>query len=226
GYLPVNPCTGEPPGAGAGPFGGGGVGANSGPQVVPGTYTVALVSGGKTLDTKSMKVIMDPGIPSFTEAVHRRWNDVIVDLQDAQSRGNEMGRRLLAINTQMNAAASKLKGSTTVPAAVQKQFADVNAQFDSVRTRFGVGAPAAGGRGGGGRGGVDPVNALGRVSAVKLAIMGIWESPSAGMVRQGNEAKTALAKAVTEANALLPKIAALGAELKKYDIAVTVPAGH
>ncbi|MGH7656022.1 MAG: WD40/YVTN/BNR-like repeat-containing protein, partial [Gemmatimonadaceae bacterium] len=167
GYLPINPCTGEPPGAGAGPFGGGGVGANNGPQVVPGTYTVALVSGGKTLDTKSMKVIMDPGIPSFTDAVHRRWNEVIVDLQDAQSRGNEMARRLLAINTQMNAAATKLKTATNVPDATKKNFDDVNKQFDSVRTRFGVGAPAAAGRGGGGRGAADPANALARVSGVK-----------------------------------------------------------
>ena len=228
GYLPIDACTGQAPGPGAGPFGGGGVGANLGPQVVPGTYTVSLVSGGKTLDTKTIKVIMDPGIPTFTDAVHRRWNDVIVDLQDAQSRGNEMGRRLLAINTQMTAAAAKLKSAANVPAATQKQFADVNAQFDSVRIRFGVVTPAAGGRGGGGggRGGVDPANALGRLSAVKVAIMEIWETPSAGMIRQGAEAKAALARAVTEANALLPKITALGTELKKYDITLTVPAGH
>ncbi len=226
GYMPMNPCTGEAPGAGAGPFGGGAQGANLGPHVVPGTYTVALVAGGKTLDTKSIKVIMDPGIPSFTEAVHRRWNDIIVDLQDAQSRGNEMGKRLQAINTQMTAAATKLKAAANVPEATQKQFADVNAQFDSVRTRFGVGAPVATGRGGGGRGAVDPANALGRVAAVKLAIMGIWESPSAGMLKQGADAKAALAKAVADANVLLPKIAALGAELKKYDVVLTVPAGH
>ena len=226
GYLPINPCTGEAPGAGAGPFGGGGGGANLGPQVVPGTYTVSLVAGGKTLDTKSIKVIMDPGIPSFTDAVHRRWNDVIVDLQDAQSRGNEMGRRLLAINTQLTAATTKLKAAANVPAATQKQFTDVSTQFDSVRTKFGVGAPAAGGRGGGGRGAVDPANALGRVAAVKLAIMGIWESPSAAMLKQGAEAKAALAKAVADANVLLPKITALGSELKKYDVVLTVPGGH
>jgi photosystem II stability/assembly factor-like uncharacterized protein len=226
GYLPINPCTGEAPGAGAGPFGGGGAGANNGPQVVPGTYTVSLVSSGKTVDSKSIRIIMDPGLPSFTDAVHRRWNEVIVDLQDAQSRGNEMGRRLTAINTQMTAAATKLKSAANVPAATQKQFAEVNTQFDTVRTRFGVGAAVAAGRGGGGRVAVDPANALGRVAAVKLAIMGIWETPSAGMLKQGAEAKAALAKAVADANVLLPKIAALGTELKKYDVVLTVPVGH
>jgi hypothetical protein len=61
------------------------------------------------------------------------------------------------------------------------------------------------------------------VSGVKVAIMGIFETPSAGMLKQGAEAKAALAKALAEANALLPKVSAVGTELKKYDIALSVP---
>ncbi len=152
GYLPINPCTGEAPGAGAGPFAAGPSGANLGPQVVPGTYTVALVADGKTLDSKSIKVIMDPGIPSFTDAVHRRWNDAIMDLQDAQIRGDEMGRRLQALNTSMNGAATKVPADAAIPEAVKNQFADVNRQFDSLRVKFGVGVVTPAGRGGGGRG--------------------------------------------------------------------------
>ena len=52
GHLPEFPC------GFAGGRGGGGAGA--GPQVPPGTYSVALVAGGKTLETKSIKVVMDP----------------------------------------------------------------------------------------------------------------------------------------------------------------------
>jgi hypothetical protein len=55
--------------------------------------------------------------------------------------------------------------------------------------------------------------------------MGVWESPSAGSVKQVSEAKAALDKAIAEANALLPRISAVSVELKKYDIAITVPAG-
>ncbi len=224
GYLPVNPCTGEASGGSernAG--GGGGAPVNIGPHVVPGTYNVALVSGGKTLDTKSIKVIMDPGIPAFTEAAHRRWNEAILDLQEAQSRGNAIERKLAALNTPMVDAVIKLRTATNVPDAVKAQFTDVSNQFDSVKVKFGVGAPPAGGRGGGGRGGADPANALARTGATKTAIMGIWETPSAGMLKQSAEAKAALVRAIAEAEALMPKLAAVSAELKKYDIAIPVP---
>ncbi len=226
GYLPVNPCTGEPSGGTERNAGGGGAApANIGPQVVPGNYTVALVSGGKTLDSKSMKVIMDPGIPAFTDAAHRRWNEVILDLQETQSRGNAMERKLAALNTPMVDAVIKLKTATNVPEAVKTQFADVSRQFDSVKVKFGVGAPPAGGRGGGGRGGADPANALARTGATKTAIMGIWEAPSAGMLKQSSESKAALVRAIAEAEALMPKLSAVSAELKKYEIVIPVPAG-
>jgi hypothetical protein len=224
GYLPMNPCTGEPSGGSERVAGGGGAApANIGPQVVPGSYNVALVSGGKTLDTKSIKVIMDPGIPAFTDAVHRRWNEVILDLQEAQSRGNAMERKLAALNTPMVDAVIKLRTATNVPDAVKTQFADVSRQFDSVKVKFGVGAPPAAGRGG--RGGADPSNALARTGAAKTAIMGIWETPSAGMLKQSSEAKAALTKAIADADALMPKLSAVSAALKKYDIAIPVPAG-
>jgi len=227
GYLPMNPCTGEAPGAQGSPFGGGGVAANLAPHVVPGTYSVALVSGGRTLDTKSVHVIMDPGIPTFTEAAHKRWNEIILDLQEAQSRGNAMERKLSALNTQMNDAATKVKSAANVPDAVKAQFADVSKQFDSVRVKFGVGGAAAAGRGagggGGGRGAVDLSNALARTGAAKSAIMGIWETPSAGMLKQSADSKAALTKAIADADALMPKIAAVSAALKKYDITITVP---
>jgi hypothetical protein len=200
--------------------------ANLAPHVVPGTYTVALVSGGRTLDSKPIRVIMDPGIPTFTDAAHRRWNEVIIDLQDAQRNGNTMQRKLAALNTEMTGVAAKLKTATNVPDAVKTQFADVSRQFDSVRVKFGVGAAAAPGRGGGGggRGGADPANALARAGAVKSAIMGIWETPSAGALKQASEAKAALAKAVADANALMPKVSAVADALKKYEITLTVPA--
>jgi hypothetical protein len=157
-------------------------------------------------------------------AVHQRWNDLLLDLQDAQRHGNVVERKLAALNPQMNDIAAKLKTASNVPEPVKKQFAELNTQFDSVRVKFGVGV-AAGGRagGGGGRGGADPENALARTGATKSAIMGIWETPSAGMLKQSAESKAALNKAIMEANALMPRIAAVSAELKKYDIALSVP---
>jgi hypothetical protein len=169
---------------------------------------------------------MDPGIPAFTDAAHRRWNEVILDLQDAQRHGNAMERKLSALNTEMTGVATKLKTATNVPDAVKNQFADVSKLFDSVRVKFGVGAPPGGraGGGGGGRGGADPSNALARTGAIKSSIMGVWETPGVGALKQVSEAKAALTKAIAEANALMPKVVAVAAALKKYEITLTVPA--
>jgi hypothetical protein len=53
--------------------------------------------------------------------------------------------------------------------------------------------------------------------------MGVWEAPSASMVRQYNEVKLTLPKAVADANALLARAASLSQALKKYDITLNVP---
>src|SRR6185436_1897538 len=57
GYMASNPC------GGGGGFGGrGGGNPNAGIYVMPGKYNVALVSGGKVLDTKPVTIIMDPAV--------------------------------------------------------------------------------------------------------------------------------------------------------------------
>src|SRR6185503_13169900 len=62
GYMPEDPCGGgDGGGRGGGGFGGGG-GGNAGPHVPPGSYTVALLAGNRTLDSKPMRIIMDPEV--------------------------------------------------------------------------------------------------------------------------------------------------------------------
>ena len=58
---------------------------------------------------------------------------------------------------------------------------------------------------------------------MKNALAGIWEAPSASMMRQYSDVKLALPKAITDANALLVKAASVSQALKKYDITLTVP---
>ena len=70
GYLPMNPCatpTDSSAAAGRGGGGGGGFGGGGGlggpaPYVLPGTYTVALMSGTKVLDSKPLKIVFDPDV--------------------------------------------------------------------------------------------------------------------------------------------------------------------
>ncbi|MCC6319608.1 MAG: hypothetical protein IT361_18205 [Gemmatimonadaceae bacterium] len=231
GHEAENPCAppagaGGPGGGGGGGFGGFGGGGNQGPMVAPGRYTVALVVEDKVVDTKPLTLVMDPAV-RMDVAARSRYNAVLVDLHEAQKRGTDAARPLQALFAEVQRAAAKVD-SSAAPADVKAAWSDFRKQFDSVRVKFGVGAPQAGGFGGGGGGGgaaaqaAAAANALGRVSAVKGAIMGIWETPSAASLRQANEAKAALTAAIGEANAFMPKARAMSQRLAQFNVAFPV----
>jgi uncharacterized membrane protein YgcG len=250
GYLPMNPCaaadsTGAPGRGGGGGGGGGGFGGGGGlggpaPYVMPGTYTVALTSAGKVLDSKPMKIVMDPDV-HFAAGEHERYNTIVADLHALQRRGVAAAAALNALYPQIADAAKAVDENANVPVNVKSQFQSLDKDFDALRKKFGVPtnpvtvdafgkpitpAPATGrgGGGGGGRGGaVDPENVLGRTSALKTQLMGVWEAPSASMVRQYNDAKLALPKAIADANALLVRATAVSQNLKKSNITMVVP---
>jgi hypothetical protein len=192
---------------------------------MPGTYTVSLVAGDKTLDTKRMKIIMDPAV-KLADAHRRQYDTILTDLHEVQRVGMLAATALTTVYPQMTAAATKMKNAANAPAAVKTQFEALNRQFDAVRVKFGVPAPTGGGRGGGGgggRGGADTDNVLARLSALKVGIGGIWEAPTPATVRQSADAKLALQRAVTEANAFLAKAAAMSESLKSQDITLSIP---
>jgi photosystem II stability/assembly factor-like uncharacterized protein len=149
GYMPMNPCGGGGGFGGGGGRGGGG-GTNAGPPVAPGTYNVALVVDGKTIETKPIKVVLDPEA-QMNDVQKKRYFDMLTDLHDMQRKGTEMQPALNAVYTQMTDVAAKVKASASMPAAVKTQFETFNKEFDTVRAKFGV--PPAMGGGGGGRGG-------------------------------------------------------------------------
>jgi hypothetical protein len=133
---------------------------------------------------------------------------------------------LNALYPQMAGVSKTLGEKSDVPASVKAQFDALSRQLDTVRARFGVPLPAPGGRGGGGggRGGaVDPENVFARASGLKQSLMGVWEPPSAAAVRQYNEVKLSLPKAIADANAVLARAATVSQALKKYDITLTAP---
>jgi hypothetical protein len=232
GHLPEFPC------GFAGGRGGGGAG--SGPQVMPGTYSVALVAGGKTLETKSIRIVMDPAV-TMTDASRQRWNAILMDLHDLQRRGTQTETQLAALNSQISDAASKVKAASDIPASVKSQFDALENDFNAVRVKFGVGpsldttaaaAGGRGGRGGGGRGGAgragggaggESANILNRVTTLKTTIGSIWETPSDALMKRYADAKTALPPAIAEANSVLSKASAIAPALKKYGIDVNIP---
>ena len=118
---------------------------------MPGTYSVALIAGGRTVDTKPMKIIMDPAV-QLADAQRRRYDAIVTELHGVQRLGIQAAAALNALYPQITAAAAKLKDAGNVPATVKTQFEALNKEFDAVRVKFGVPVVAAGGRGGGGGG--------------------------------------------------------------------------
>lgn len=231
GYLPVNPCATPGDSATAGRGGGGGFGGGGGlggpaPYVMPGAYTVALMSGTKVLDSKPLKIVFDPDV-HFGIGEHERYNAIVTELHAIQRRGVAMATALNSLYPQMTAAAKAVGEKSDIPANVKTRFESLNKEFDAIRKKFGVPTNAgAGGRGGGGgRGGaVDPDNVLARESSLKNQLAGVWEAPSASSVRQYNEVKVALPKAVADGNAFLGKASAVSQALAKYGVTLKVPA--
>ena len=231
GYLPMNPCGGAGGGGGGGGFGGGGGATGAGPHVMPGTYMVALVADGKTVDSKPMKVVFDPAL-NYTEQMGKRYFAVTADLHAMQRRAAAVATALSALYSQMTDIASKIDARADVPAAVKTQFATLNREFNAIRPKFGVPPQAtglvAGGRGGGGgRGGAanpaDSANVVSKAALLKNQIQNVWEIPSEGLARQYTVLKLSLPKAIADANLLLTKVGPVGASLKKYDLTLTVP---
>jgi hypothetical protein len=216
-------------GGGGGGFGGGGGLGGPAPYVLPGTYTVALMSGTKVLDSKPLKIVFDPDV-HFAAGEHEHYNAIVTDLHAIQRRGVAMATALNSLYPQMEAGAKTVGEKSDIPANVKTQFESLNKEFDAIRKKFGVPTnAAAGGRGGGGGGGggrggaVDPENVLARTSTLKTQLAGVWEAPSAASVSQYNSVKVALPKAVADGNAFLGKASAVSQALAKYGVTIKVP---
>jgi hypothetical protein len=199
--------------------------------VLPGTYTVALLVDGKSVDTKPLRIVMDPAV-TMADAQRRRYNEIVTDLHDLQRRGMEMAAKLNALHPQMVDAASKVSASSA-SAAAKAQFEALDRDYQALRVKFGVPMPApgaAGGRGGGGGGGGRgggagdlQQNLVARVGAIKNQIMGIWEMPSEALVKQYADIRLTLPKAITDANAILARARTLGTTLGSSGVTLTVP---
>jgi photosystem II stability/assembly factor-like uncharacterized protein len=223
GYMPSNPC-----GGGAGFGGRGGGNPNAGIYVMPGKYNVALVSGGKVIDTKPINIIMDPAV-KFTVAERARYNAILADLHSMQEKAGPLNAALFTMVPQMRAIDTALATRTDVPASVKTQFAAVKRQFEVLAPKFGVSIvpPAAGqgaGGGGGGRGGAGAdTSTYGRLTSLKGQIGGIWETPSESLQRQYADLRLSMPRLTTEANAFMTAARAVSTELAKYSLTLTVP---
>jgi len=227
GYSASDPCATPGPGAAAGGGGRGRGGANEGPMVPAGTYTVTLAVNGQKVESKPVQVVMDPAIASrMTAAEYRRYFDQAMSLHELQRSAEAAAAGLAPFYEQMQKAAAAMDGSSA-PAQVKTDFTAVQRQMDAVRVKFGVPAPApnAGRRGGGGFGAppANPDDLVARIGQVKASMLAFTETPSTTLTQQADAVALAYPKAVAELNALYARGAALAPKLQTYQVALTVP---
>ena len=240
GYKPLNPCAVAAPGAGGpgggGGFGGGG-GGNAGPYAAPGDYMVALVADGAVVDSKPMRIVMDPEVEKHFSGKPRLAYDKLVNaLHLVQQRGQNFATRLTALAAQIAIVESKIDSLGSATPKMKTDFTEFKTQFNDVRTKFGVqpgrlagaAAPSApsgpgGGAGPGGQGAAAPNNALARVGQVKGLLLGVWEEPSASSVRQAADATKLLDEAIKQADTMLGRVNRINSTLKKSGLAITLP---
>jgi hypothetical protein len=207
-------------GGGFGGFGGGG-GGNPGPMVLGGSYNVALVVDGKTVDTKPLRVVGDPEVV-LTEAQRKQLFDMAMEMHDLQKRASEASAGVSSLNRQIAQLTTDLSSKTDIPADVKSAFDSLKADTAALLPKLPAGAPAAGrGGGGGGRGGNDPT-LPGRIAQAKNGLMGgMW--PTSITLKAFNDAKTDAPKTLSDANALFTKAAAVSASLAKFDLKLDAP---
>ena len=211
-------------GTGGGGFGGGGFGgagaATAGPFVLPGTYSVALIVDGKTVDTKPLRVAADSEV-ALTQVERKRLFDMAMEAHDLQRSGAEVNNRLGPLNTSMTELGKEVAGRTDIPADVKASVETLQKAVAAIVPKFSVTA-GFGGRGGGGVGAAPSPSVVARLGQAKSGLMGgLW--PTSQTIRTFNEARAEMPKAVVEANAAFAKAAALAATLAKYNLKLTAP---
>ena len=222
--MPGRPASAGAGGGGGGGGGGGrggGGGANQGPHVMPGTYNVALVVDGKTVDTRPLRVMNDPQVV-LTDAERKKLFDMAMEMHELQRRATEAGAGVGSLNTRLPELAKEAQGKTDVPADLKSLIETLQKEVATLAPKLVVQAGGRGfGGGGGGRGGATD-NLAGRLAQAKNGLMGgMW--PTEAVMKAYAESKTEVPKAIAEANTLFVRAATLGSALTKHSLTLTAP---
>jgi hypothetical protein len=198
---------------------------------------VALIVDGKTVDTKPIRVMADAEV-ALSEIERKRMFDMAMEMHELQRRGTEVSTALRPLNTRMAEIAKEIAGRNDVPADVKASFEAFNKDLAAFAPKF---APQAFGRGGGAGPGAaapaapqaggapsapaatPPVSLLARIGQAKtglMATMPVTEQTT----RAYTESKAQVPKAISDANALFARAAALSTTLAQYKLTLTAPA--
>lgn len=218
--LRVEPLP-APAGQAVGPGGGGGFGGAglNGPFVLPGEYRVTLSVDGRDVGDTRVTVSGDPEI-QISDADRRAWFDTAMELHTLQRTANDAADAVRALNDQLTGAQDLLKKAEDVPAAVKTRGDELAKHIEELRRQFGL---AGGGPGGGGGFAAAQQNVRGRIGGLKNQVMASTSVPTVMQTRQVRDAKTALAKAIDEANKAIAGMPAFYKLLNEHNVHPAMP---
>jgi hypothetical protein len=187
--------------------------------VLPGTYTVSLVVDGKVVDTKPVRVDVDPEV-ALTALQRKELFDKAMEMHELQRRATEVSTALQPFNTRMGELAKEIKGKDDLPGEVKTAFDGLNRDLTALMPRFQAGFGGRVGAGGGGP--VRTPSLLARIGQAKNGLMGGF-TPTAQTLEAYNEARTVTPKAIAEANALFDRAVGVSGALAAHKLALEAP---
>lgn len=211
---PLPPPRTQPQGPGGGGGGGFGGGGLNGPFVLPGQYSVALKVDGKEIGTQSFTVQGDPDI-TIAEADRKAAFDAAMELHQLQKRLNEAADSVGVLNERLRAMQAAVKDNKDAPAALKTKVEEFGKKFTPVGRSFGIGMG-------------NPLETgdfesfqrqlRARIGQLKGGIMASTSRPTETQMRQLPGLRTALEKAIGEANALIGEFPTLAKELAESGV--------
>ena len=182
-------------------------GGGSGPNVVPGTYTVVVKYGGHEAKG-TVTVQPDPSLKT-TEADWRAWDAATVRVGELQNAVTDAINRLIATRQDVHQVLAKLdardkereqqggeaRGKSDADKALRQAARDLQKRLTTVERRFHVPADTKGLV-------EDETTASSQVSSVRRAIGTSWEAPSDTAKAYLQEAETSARSALADFNKL------------------------
>ncbi len=145
-----------------------------------------------------------------------------VALPELQRRATEAAAGVASLNRQIAQIATDLASKTDIPADVKTAFESLKADASAMAPKLPLGGGAGGrGGGGGGRGGGD-TTIMGKIGQAKNGMTGgLW--PTSITMKAYTDAKAEGPKALSDANALFARAAAVSTSLAKFNVKLDPP---
>jgi photosystem II stability/assembly factor-like uncharacterized protein len=196
---------------------GGFAGGTAGPFVLPGSYTVALVVDGKTVDSKPMRVEADPEV-ALTAIERKKLYDMAMEMHEFQALAAKVSSAITPLNARLGEVGKELANQVGVPAEVKSAVDALAKDVAATASKF---AQPLGARGGA-RGGGASDSLVARIGQAKNGLMGgLW--PGEPIMKAYSDVKAQAPKAMADANALIGRASTVGTTLSKYNVTLTAP---